>query len=248
MKFFLDTANLDELKKGASWGIVDGASTDSTPIGSLMSERGELFSKQKELETREQQLTEDLERRGLSVGRIAAMMSSAIPDGRLSDAAAEVRKQLSTSRFAASRIAIGVGSRGIHNIATIVRDVRQFWNDQGMHPFTFRPIGSHEAVSAAGQAAVLAHYTFSEVDIEALELFSKALELLRVQTELDRIGHSIQLSTHEIARALQRYRAQSRALTVVLQQRPFFILHSFHPPHANSFLQNPTFGRIGLVA
>ena len=24
MKFFLDTANLDELKKGAAWGIVDG--------------------------------------------------------------------------------------------------------------------------------------------------------------------------------------------------------------------------------
>ena len=28
MKFFLDTANLDELKKGASWGIVDGVTTN----------------------------------------------------------------------------------------------------------------------------------------------------------------------------------------------------------------------------
>ena len=32
MKFFLDTANLDELKKGASWGIVDGVTTNPTLI------------------------------------------------------------------------------------------------------------------------------------------------------------------------------------------------------------------------
>ena len=33
MKFFLDTANLDELKKGASWGIVDGVTTDDELYG-----------------------------------------------------------------------------------------------------------------------------------------------------------------------------------------------------------------------
>src|ERR1700716_425441 len=32
MKFFLDTANLDELKKGAAWGIVDGVTTNPTLI------------------------------------------------------------------------------------------------------------------------------------------------------------------------------------------------------------------------
>jgi transaldolase len=32
VKFFLDTANLDELKKGASWGIVDGVTTNPTLI------------------------------------------------------------------------------------------------------------------------------------------------------------------------------------------------------------------------
>ena len=32
MKFFLDTANLDDLKKGASWGIVDGVTTNPTLI------------------------------------------------------------------------------------------------------------------------------------------------------------------------------------------------------------------------
>ena len=32
MKFFLDTANLDDLKKGADWGIVDGVTTNPTLI------------------------------------------------------------------------------------------------------------------------------------------------------------------------------------------------------------------------
>ena len=32
MKFFLDTANLDELRKGAAWGILDGVTTNPTLI------------------------------------------------------------------------------------------------------------------------------------------------------------------------------------------------------------------------
>src|SRR5215475_13223456 len=32
MKFFLDTANLDELKKGAAWGILDGVTTNPSLI------------------------------------------------------------------------------------------------------------------------------------------------------------------------------------------------------------------------
>ena len=32
MKFFLDTANLDDLRKGASWGMVDGVTTNPTLI------------------------------------------------------------------------------------------------------------------------------------------------------------------------------------------------------------------------
>jgi transaldolase len=32
MKFFLDTANLDELRKGAAWGIIDGVTTNPSLI------------------------------------------------------------------------------------------------------------------------------------------------------------------------------------------------------------------------
>ncbi|HWC98905.1 MAG TPA: hypothetical protein VG456_19230 [Candidatus Sulfopaludibacter sp.] len=89
------------------------------------------------------------------------------PDRRIADVAAEVHKQLGASNFAGklkpgARVAIGVGSRGIHNIATIVRTVVQFWKDQGMQPFLFPAMGSHGAASAAGQADVLAHYGIIE--------------------------------------------------------------------------------------
>ncbi|HUK18810.1 MAG TPA: hypothetical protein VLW65_20460, partial [Bryobacteraceae bacterium] len=89
------------------------------------------------------------------------------PDRRIPDVAAEVRRQLSASGFAGrlkpgSRVAIGVGSRGIHNIATIARNVVEYWKSQGMSPFIFPAMGSHGAASAAGQADVLAHYGIVE--------------------------------------------------------------------------------------
>jgi hypothetical protein len=89
------------------------------------------------------------------------------PDRRLPDVAAEVRSRLAASGFASrlkpgSRVAIGVGSRGIHQIATIVRNVVQYWKDAGMQPFLFPAMGSHGAASAAGQADVLAHYGITE--------------------------------------------------------------------------------------
>src|ERR1700722_10355300 len=92
------------------------------------------------------------------------------PDRRIPDVAAEVRAQLAASNFAArlkpgARVAIGVGSRGIHNIATIVRSTVQYWKDAGMRPFIFPAMGSHGAASAAGQADVLAHFGITESQI-----------------------------------------------------------------------------------
>jgi len=42
VKFFLDTANLDELRKGASWGIVDGVTTNP----SLIAKEGRVIEEQ----------------------------------------------------------------------------------------------------------------------------------------------------------------------------------------------------------
>jgi hypothetical protein len=85
------------------------------------------------------------------------------PDRHLPDVAAAVRNELAASPFASrlkpgSTVAIGVGSRGINNIATIVREVVGYWKGQGMQPFLFPAMGSHGAATAEGQAEVLGHY------------------------------------------------------------------------------------------
>jgi hypothetical protein len=89
------------------------------------------------------------------------------PDRRLADIPATVQREMSQSGFGAnlrpgSRIAIGVGSRGIANIATIARSVAQYWISRGMKPFIFPAMGSHGAATAEGQADVLAHYGIVE--------------------------------------------------------------------------------------
>jgi hypothetical protein len=78
-----------------------------------------------------------------------------------------VRNELSQAGFAShipsgGRVAIGVGSRGISNIGTIVKSVVEFWKEQGAHPFIFPAMGSHGAATAEGQADVLAHYGIHE--------------------------------------------------------------------------------------
>src|SRR5882724_9752488 len=91
------------------------------------------------------------------------MVRQNFPDRSIRDIPAEVRKQLSAAPFASrlkpgARVAIGVGSRGITNIATIARAVVDYWKSQGMRPFIFPAMGSHGAATAEGQADVLAHY------------------------------------------------------------------------------------------
>ncbi len=89
------------------------------------------------------------------------------PDRRLADIPGEVRKQLSTAGFGArlkpgARIAIGVGSRGISNIALIVKSVVDYWKSAGFEPYLFPAMGSHGAATAEGQVDVLAHYGIHE--------------------------------------------------------------------------------------
>lgn len=89
------------------------------------------------------------------------------PDRRLPDIPAEVYRRLSQSGFASkvkprARIAIGVGSRGIGNLAVIVAEVVRFCRDHGAQPFIFPAMGSHGAATAQGQADVLAKYGITE--------------------------------------------------------------------------------------
>jgi len=121
------------------------------------------------------------------------------PDRRIPDIAAEVHKQLTASGFAArlkpgSRVAIGVGSRGIHQIATIVRNAVRYWKDQGMQPFLFPAMGSHGAASAEGQADVLAHYGITEAAmgcpvVSQLEVVSLGKTADGIEAFMDRAAY-----------------------------------------------------------
>ena len=54
-----------------------------------------------------------------------------------------------------SSVAIGVGSRGIANLAKIVREVVKKLKDAGVHPFVTPAMGSHGGAIAEGQIKVL---------------------------------------------------------------------------------------------
>jgi len=89
------------------------------------------------------------------------------PDRRIPDIPGEVKRQLGSSALGArlqrgSRLAIGVGSRGIRDLDTIVASVVRYWKDQGVEPFLFPAMGSHGGATATGQADVLAHYGITQ--------------------------------------------------------------------------------------
>jgi len=121
------------------------------------------------------------------------------PDRRIPDVAGEVRRQLAASPFAAqlrpgARVAIGVGSRGIHDIATIVRAVVDYWKQNSMHPFIIPAMGSHGAATAEGQAEVLAHYGVDEANmgcpiVSQLEVVSLGKTQDDIEAFMDRAAY-----------------------------------------------------------
>jgi len=93
------------------------------------------------------------------------------PDRALKDVRGETLRQLAAAPFASrvrpgARIAIGVGSRGIANIATLTRASVDFWKSKGAHPFIFPAMGSHGGATVEGQSDVLAHFGIHEATME----------------------------------------------------------------------------------
>jgi hypothetical protein len=118
------------------------------------------------------------------------------PDRAIHDVARAIQRQLGASAFSSrlkpgARVALGVGSRGIANIATIVRSVVEYWKSQGCQPFIFPAMGSHGAATAEGQADVLAHYGIHEATmgcpiVSALEVVSLGKTADGIEAFMDR--------------------------------------------------------------
>ena len=60
------------------------------------------------------------------------------------------------------RIALTGGSRGVANIALILKTVVDYLKSLGARPFIFPAMGSHGGATAEGQTAMLAHYQVTE--------------------------------------------------------------------------------------
>ncbi|HSW49973.1 MAG TPA: hypothetical protein VLH09_07340, partial [Bryobacteraceae bacterium] len=90
-----------------------------------------------------------------------------------------------------ARIAIGAGSRGIANLAVIVKAVVDYWLAHGCKPFIFPAMGSHGAATAEGQASVLASYGVTESAmgcpiISSLEVVATGRTPEGIETYMDR--------------------------------------------------------------
>ena len=118
------------------------------------------------------------------------------PDRSIPDVRGEVVRQLTTRQFASrvhagAHIAVGVGSRGIANIATITRAAVDYWKLQGCRPFIFPSMGSHGSATAQGQADVLVHYGIHEATMEcpvvsSLDVVSTGRTPDGIETFMDR--------------------------------------------------------------
>lgn len=88
----------------------------------------------------------------------------------VADVAAETRKQWLNSNVArrikkGDTIAVGCGSRGIANIAVIVRSTLEALKELGAKPFVVAAMGSHGGANSQGQRELLESYHISEAEL-----------------------------------------------------------------------------------
>jgi hypothetical protein len=99
----------------------------------------------------------------------------------IADIRAAAREQLDELKISVPRgdVAITAGSRGINNIATILRAAGEWLRDHGARPFVIPAMGSHNGATAEGQAAML----------EALGITEQSVEMpIRASMECVKVG------------------------------------------------------------
>ena len=85
----------------------------------------------------------------------------------LEDIPGEIRKQISQEKIASAikpgmSVAVTCGSRGIANIAVIIRETVSLLKEMGAKPFVFPAMGSHGGGSAEGQRAMIEGFGVTE--------------------------------------------------------------------------------------
>jgi hypothetical protein len=86
---------------------------------------------------------------------------------RVEDVSAAVRGELEKvlpagSVAAGASVGVAVGSRGIRDVATVVRAAVDFLKSRGARPFILPAMGSHGGATPEGQRQLIAHYGVTE--------------------------------------------------------------------------------------
>jgi hypothetical protein len=98
---------------------------------------------------------------------------------------AELRRLSLTALKPGQRVAITAGSRGIADIADILKAVVEFFKSFEARPFVFPAMGSHGGATAEGQVAVLAQLGVTESYLNAPILSSmEAVEIARTAADV----------------------------------------------------------------
>jgi hypothetical protein len=87
---------------------------------------------------------------------------------RVADIPATVRAAMAGARLPIKRgdtVAVGAGSRGVANIAIIVRAAVDYLRELGAAPFIVPAMGSHGGATPEGQLDILAHYGITEASM-----------------------------------------------------------------------------------
>lgn len=126
------------------------------------------------------------------------------------------------------RIAIAVGSRGISNLALIVRTTVEFLRMQGAQPFIIPAMGSHGGGTAEGQEAVLAGYGITEQNVHAP---------IRATMEVVQLGHTT--GEPSIPVFMDRFAWESDGVLVINRVKPHT---DFHGEHESGIVKMLTIG------
>lgn len=87
---------------------------------------------------------------------------------KIGDLPGEIRRELSDLDLQlkpGARIAVGIGSRGISNLATLSRELIGYLKSRGARPFVVPAMGSHGGATAEGQAEILAGLGITEATL-----------------------------------------------------------------------------------
>ncbi|MGI9952889.1 lactate racemase domain-containing protein [Moorellaceae bacterium AZ2] len=122
------------------------------------------------------------------------------PDLALRDIAGKIREEMARTRIrervaGGKRVAIAVGSRGINNIALIVKSVVEEVKRYGGQPFIVPAMGSHGGATAEGQKEVLERYGVTEEYagapiISSMEVVSLGKTAKGVEVFMDKEAYS----------------------------------------------------------